>query len=73
MTRAQQFTRALKAAGYKYDREDDIIYDGDKPASWRKLLELVPEFTLDELASWQDDQQDRRPMARPARSRLNAK
>lgn len=64
MTIAEQFTFALRAAGYRYDREDDVIYDGDKPASWQKLLKLIPGFTLDDLEAWQDAELEKRPLAK---------
>jgi len=60
LTRVQLFDRALRERGWTYDMEREVFRSGkrqmDEP---EKPLALVPEMTLDELVSYQDDRYDR--------------
>jgi hypothetical protein len=61
MTTFSQLDRALKAKGWRYDAGDEVFRDGnDRRLDYRRVLKLVSGMTLDELASYQDDEADKR-------------
>ena len=60
MTRFAQFDRALRERGWTYDVEREVSRAGKRRIDEaEKLLALLPEMTLDELVSYQDDQYDK--------------
>jgi hypothetical protein len=56
MTTFEQIDAALAANGWRYDARSELFFDGNKPLKFRTVVALVPGLTLDELASYQDDQ-----------------
>jgi len=38
---------------------EEQFYDGERLLEWEELICLLPEMTLDELASYQDDRYDK--------------
>jgi hypothetical protein len=62
MTRFQQFNRELKRRGWRYDVGGEGFFDEHgRRINWHRLVRLLPDMTLDELASYQDDRWDRSP------------
>lgn len=59
MTTFEQIDAAIAARGVRYDLGDEIFYDGNRPLEPEELIGLLPDFTLDELASYQDDKFDK--------------
>ena len=61
MTCFEQFDRALKAKGWTYVAGNEVFRTVGKRRIGEpvKLLALLPEMSLDELVSWQDDRYDR--------------
>jgi len=58
VTRFQQFDRALRERSWTYSVCDEEFRDGERVLEWEELICLLPEMTLDELASYQDDRYD---------------
>jgi len=59
LNRFQQFDRALRERGFRYDVGEEQFYDGERMLEWEELICLLPDMTLDELASYQDDRHDK--------------
>jgi hypothetical protein len=66
MTTFQELDQQLAACGWRYDVDNEVFTDGSKRLGYQKVLALVPGMTLEELASYQDDQLDRAGMRRHA-------
>jgi hypothetical protein len=60
MTRFEELDKQLAIRGWNYDRGSEEFRDGKKRLHWKEVAALVPGFTLDELASYVDDQHDRK-------------
>jgi hypothetical protein len=58
MTRFDDFEQQLAARGWTYDVDDGDFRDGTRRLTWKDLVGLVPGFTLDELASYEDQKVD---------------
>ena len=54
MTTFDHIDRAMAARGVRYDVGDEEFYDGNRPAVADELLGIIPEVTLDQLASCVD-------------------
>lgn len=69
MTTFEAIDKAIASRGIRYDVGDELFYDGTRPLEPKELVKLLPGFTLDELASYQDDKHDytAKPAARPAK------
>jgi len=60
MTRFQQFDATLKAKGWRYDvGNEEFCTRGGRIVECELLQRLLPEMTLDELASYQDVRYDK--------------
>jgi hypothetical protein len=59
MSRFEEFEQALRSKRWRYDSGEECFYDGDRVVEWEELICLVTDFTLDELASYQDDQYEK--------------
>ena len=59
MTRFQQFDAALKTKGWTYDVGNEEFHTrGGRIVECELPLRLLPDMTLDKLASYQDDRYD---------------
>jgi hypothetical protein len=56
MTTFERIDAALLAKGWRYDARRDLFFDGDKRLRFRTVVALIPGLTLDELASYRDEQ-----------------
>jgi hypothetical protein len=59
LTRFQQFDKALAKRSWTYSVGDEVFREGERVLDADELLAIVPEMTLDELASYQDDRYDK--------------
>ena len=65
MTRSDELDQALRARGWHYDPANEEFRHGTRTLEWEDAIGVVPDFTLDELASYQDHKYDqRRPASR---------
>jgi hypothetical protein len=56
-----ELDRELKRRGWRYDAGDEVFRDGNgRRLDYRRVVNLVPGMTLDELASYQDGRADKR-------------
>ena len=60
MTRFDELDQQLAARDWHYDVASEEFRHGGQVLDWEDVIGLVPEFTLDELASYQDHQNDER-------------
>jgi hypothetical protein len=59
MTRFERFDKQLAKRGWRYEVDDEFFYDGERIIDSEELLPLLPDMSLDELVSYQDDRWDR--------------
>jgi len=53
-----ELDRALKKRGWHYDVENEVFRNRGRRLNYQQVGALMPGMTLDELASYQDDQYD---------------
>ena len=51
-TDISQLEAALSAAGWRFEAEREQFSDGSRRIDYRRVLELLPGLTLDELAGY---------------------
>lgn len=58
MTTFDHIDQAIAARAVRYDVGDEEFYDGNRPLDADELLGIIPDVTLDQLASGVDHKND---------------
>ena len=57
-THTERIDELLHSHGGRYDAEDARFILGDRVVDWQDVIDLVPELTLDDLRSYEDEKAD---------------